>query len=253
MTFPSIKGGCFSWNNGQKGQARRLARLDRFYTPKHNQLEIKHSTYFIHGYLVGSNHLPVQIELCIGRSEAWKSAFKWNVAHLKWEIEAKLSEKCISLPKDVSFLYKLRHITRYYRQYSKQKAKKKHKWEELNTRAKLKVAMASLHNDIYNVGKQGEVNQLKSSSEDIEMRTTRGAAIRSRVEWQKVGDKRLADFSKLVSQKNTQSIVSKLRDNQGRCFTKREKLEKICLDFYTNLYQYKKISENHLKTYKKTY
>lgn len=141
-----------------------------------------------------------------------------------------MNEKWISLPNDVYFLYKLRHITRFYRQYNKQKAKE-HKLEELSTRAKLKVATASLHNNICNVGKQEEVNQLKSSTEDIEMRKARGAAIRSKVKWQKVGDKCLADFFKSIKQKNTQSIILELRDNQGRCFTKKEELENIFIVF----------------------
>lgn len=72
------------------------------------------------------------------------------------------------------------------------------------------------------------------------MRKARSAAIRSRVKWQKVGDKCLAKFFKSVRQKNTQSVISELRDNQGRCFTNHGELEKICLDFYKNLYQYKK-------------
>ena len=101
---------------------------------------------------MGSDHLLVQIEVCNSRSEARKSVFKWNVAHLKGEIGEKLNDKWISLPKHEFFLYKLTHITRYYIQYSEQKAKK-HKWEELSTWAKLEIVIASLHNDIYNVQK----------------------------------------------------------------------------------------------------
>lgn len=73
------------------------------------------------------------------------------------------------MPNETSFLYKLRHITRYYRQFSKQN-EKGHKWEELSTRAKLEVATASLHNVIYNIKKQGEVNQYKRILEEIETR-----------------------------------------------------------------------------------
>lgn len=173
---------------------------------------MKQLTYFIHGYLVGLDHSPVQMELCIGRSEARKSAFLRNVAHLKGENVAKLSEKWISLPKDMSFLYKLRHITRYYRQYSKQKVKE-NRWEEFSTKAKLEVATTSLHDDIYNVEKQGEVNQLENILKDIEIRKAKGAAIKSRVKWKKVGDKCSCEFFKLVRQKNTQSIILELQDN----------------------------------------
>lgn len=92
------------------------------------------------------------------------------------------------------------HVTRFYRQYSKQKAKE-NKREELNARANLEIATASLHDDIYNVGKQGEVNLLKRTIEDIKTRKARGATIRSRVECQKIGDKCTTKFFKSVRQR----------------------------------------------------
>lgn len=66
----------YSWTNGQKGQARRLARLDRFYTPSNSTMDIKKMAYYIHGYSVGSDHSPVQIEICIGSGEVRRAAFK---------------------------------------------------------------------------------------------------------------------------------------------------------------------------------
>lgn len=113
----------FSWNNGQARHARRLARLDRFYTLEKYKLEINHKAYFIHGYYVGSDHTPIQIELNIGNGEVRKSAFKWNIAHLKSEMTVKLQEKWVSLPTDATFFSKMRHTTRYYRQFSNQMAK----------------------------------------------------------------------------------------------------------------------------------
>ena len=113
---------------------------------------MKQLTYFIHGYVVGLDHLSVQLETCSGKGELRKLAFKWNVAHLGGEIREKLKEKWDSLPKDAPFFSKLKHITGYYRQYSKQKAKE-HMWEELSTRANLEIATANLHNDIYNIKK----------------------------------------------------------------------------------------------------
>lgn len=72
----------FSWCNGQQGKARRLARLDRFYTPINSGLHILLVSYFIHGYIVSLDFAPVQIELNIGKEEVKKSHFKWNVSHL---------------------------------------------------------------------------------------------------------------------------------------------------------------------------
>lgn len=77
--------------------------------------------------------------------------------------------------------------------YSKQKVKE-NRLEELSTKAKLEVATASLHDDIYNVKNQGEANQVKNILKDIEMRKARGVAIRSRVKWKKVGNKCSAEF-----------------------------------------------------------
>ena len=129
----------FSWDNGQKGQAKIIARLDRFYTPKQGRLSIHHWDYFIHGYSVGSDHSPIQIELRIGSKEGKKSAFKWNMFYLKDEIIGKLGERWEELPKDTLFFYKLRNISRLYRHISKLKARENRKLE-LNTKAKLEVA-----------------------------------------------------------------------------------------------------------------
>jgi hypothetical protein len=78
------------------------------------------------------------------------------------------------------------------------------------------------------------------------MRKARGAAIRSRVKWQQVGDRCSAEFFKSVRQKNVQSIISEFKDNQGRIFTTRKNMEQICVDFYKALYKHKKISEEAL-------
>ena len=40
-TFTFQGGPRYSWNNGQQGRARRLARLDRFYTLNHSRLGIR--------------------------------------------------------------------------------------------------------------------------------------------------------------------------------------------------------------------
>ena len=241
-TFIHQGGPRFSWNNGQKGKARRLARLDRFYIPEKSKLEIHHKSYFIHGYPVGSDHAPVQIELHIGNHEVRKSAYKWNIAHLKGDMMAKLREIWERMPADATFFAKLRHVTRFYRQFSKQKASE-NKREELYARANLETTTARLHEDIHNEDKQGEVNRYKGIIEGIEDRKARGATIRARVKWQKVGDKCTGEFFKSVRQKNTLAIISELRDTHGRSFTRKEDLEAICLDFYKNLYKHKDISE----------
>ena len=84
-TFTYQGGPRFSWNNGQYGMTRQLARLDRIYTPSHSRLGIRCLAYFIHGYTVGSDHAPVQLELAIGEEGTRKSAYKWNVTYLDGE------------------------------------------------------------------------------------------------------------------------------------------------------------------------
>ena len=91
--FHHERGPTFSWSNGKKCASRRLARLDRFYTPNQRRLGFHHKTYYIHGYTVGSDHSPIQLEISIGNSEVKASAFKWNVSHLQGDIGDLLSDK----------------------------------------------------------------------------------------------------------------------------------------------------------------
>lgn len=58
-----------------------------------------------------------------------------------------------------------------------------------------------------------------------------------------MGDKCTGEFFKSVRQKNAHAVISELRDNQGRSFTRKEDLEAICLDFYKKLYEHKEVSE----------
>ena len=221
----------FTWDNGQKDVRRRLARLDRFYTPSQSQLNIRIATYFIHRYAVGSDHAPVHIEVNIGSREERKGAFKWNTTHLKGELREKLEERWVSLPEGANFFFKLRNISRFYRQACKQKTKENRRME-LDTKAKLEVAMANLHKDVNSFEKQGEVNRLKNTIDSIETRKVIGAAIRSRVKWQQVGDRCSKEFFKSVRQKNTHMVITELKDKHGKSFTKKEDLDRICLDFY---------------------
>ena len=156
-----------------------------------------------------------------------------------------LKECWKKLPEVNSFFSKLRHISRVFRQFNKRKVRE-YKKKELDTRAKLEVAVATLHEDVYNIDKQGVVSQLQQCLEEIEIRKARGATIRARVKWQKVGNKCSAEFFKSVRQKNPNAVISELEDTHGRSFTKREDLERICLDFYKQLYQHKEITEETL-------
>ena len=113
----------YSWDNGQKGERRRLARLDRYYLPTHSRLNIHLAAYYIHEYSVGSDPSPVHLELHIRESEMRKTTFKWNVSYLKDDIVDKLEKKWEGLPRDAHFFHKIRIVSRHYRQMCKQKAK----------------------------------------------------------------------------------------------------------------------------------
>ena len=118
---------------------------------------------------------------------------------------------------------------------------------ELDTRTKLEVAMARLHEDPYNLGKQGEVSHFQNIMKGIVTHKARGAAIRARVKWQKLGDKCTADFFKSVRQKYSQAVISSLKDKYGRTFTSREDFDRIFHDFYEDLYRHKEVSEGAFK------
>ena len=129
---------------------------------------------------MGSDHFPVHLKLHIGSGEGRKTTFKWNVSHLKGELMERLKERWNGIPEDANFFHKLRNIVRFFRQTCKQKAKNNRK-VELDTKAKLEVAMTNIHEDIHSFEKQREVNQLKNTMNNIETRKAKGATIRSRV------------------------------------------------------------------------
>ena len=85
-----------------------------------------------------------------------------------------------SLPENTSSFHKLKDIKRFYRHHSKTKTKKIRK-VELDTKANLELATATLHEDVYVVVKQGKVNRLKKDMDEIKTRKVRGVAIRSKV------------------------------------------------------------------------
>ena len=72
----------------------------------------------------------------------------------------------------------------------------------------METATARLHEDIYDLDKQGEVNKFKRIIEEIETRKARGATIRARVKWKKIGDKCSREFFKSVRPRNVQAIIS---------------------------------------------
>lgn len=204
----------FSWNNGRYGQARRMARLDRFYTPVNALGNTRHTPYFIHGYSVGFDHSPVQVEICLGPERSKKLPFKWNVDHLKGEIADQLGHMWASLPFEMSFFAKLRRVSRLFRMMNIQKTKDYRK-EDFDLRAKLEIAIACLHEDAYNVDKQGKVWRIKNALEQVENKKAKGATIRSRVKWNKVGNRCTSEFFNSVKQKNTTRVISELQDIGG--------------------------------------
>ena len=201
----------FSWDNGQKGINRRLARLDRIYTPVQSKLNIFQANYFIHGYSVGSDHSPVHLVLHIGSGERRKAAFKWTVFYLQGDIMDKLEVRWEAIPKDATFFFKLRNVARFCRQACKKKTMESKKLE-LDILVKLEIATANLHDDINNFEKQGEVSRLKKIIGRVESGKANGTAIRARVKWQQVGDKCSKEFFRSVRLKNTQAVISELKE-----------------------------------------
>ena len=63
---------------------------------------------------MGSDHSSVQVELHIEQEKVRRSSYKWNVAHLGGEIGERLRKRWERFPKDASFFFKLKNITRLY-------------------------------------------------------------------------------------------------------------------------------------------
>ena len=89
-------------------------------------------------------------------------------------------QRWTSIQDNTFFFYKLRYIQKFYKYYSKTNDKEYRKLE-LDTKANLELATATLHEDFYNVDKQEEVNQLMRAMKEIETKKARRATIRSRV------------------------------------------------------------------------
>lgn len=179
----------FSWDNQQVGEERRLARLDRIYTPKNSGEAFSPCSYIISSNSLGLGHAPVKLELNIGSEDRRPTVFKWNASLLKESnIIGRIKERWLSLPQNMSSFQKLRHIARLYRWVSKEKAMAFKVLEE-DTKRDLEEATVILHQDIYNKEQQGVVKQLRDSMRNIEKRNATGAVIRGRVKWKQMGDK----------------------------------------------------------------
>lgn len=217
------------------GLARRFAKLDSFYTSKGHGLDFQLKEYYINGYSVGSDHSPVQTKINIGKVGLRRMSFKWNTSHLSEDLIYELRTHWDRLLDDAFFSVKLRYITRFFRQYSKHWARENKK-EELDIKAKLKIASAKLHEDMYNVATQGEVSELSKALENIEIKMRGGSHwVQSQLEtsgWQMT-----AEFFKSIKQKNTKTIISKLKESRGQRYTKREYLEWICHSFYKEAFE----------------
>lgn len=127
---------------------------------------------------------------------------------MAWEIIDLLRVRWDRLPDDASFFFKLRNVSR---QLNKQRAMIFME-EELDIQTRFEVAIAFLHEDAYNVAKQGKVSELKKTLKKFETKKAKGNAVRSRVKWKSVGDKCLAEFFKLVWQKNSVLLITTLKD-----------------------------------------
>lgn len=102
-TFSHQRGPWYSWSNGQYDLAWGLARLDRIYTPQNNGNSGRYMPYFIHAYLVVSNHALDQLTLSMDNEAPKTSPFKWNVSHLTWDVIDQLRVRWDRLPDEGSF------------------------------------------------------------------------------------------------------------------------------------------------------
>ena len=183
---------------------------------------------------MGSDHSPVHLELHIGSGEGRKTSFKWNVSYLQGDMLDKIETRWKALSEEGTFFFKLRNVARFYKQASKKKTMKNKKIE-LDISAKLELATASLHEDINNFEKQGEVNRLRVVMGIVESGKAKCDVVRYRVRWQQVGDKCSKEFFRSVRPKNTQAVISEFKDRYGRIFIKLKDLEGIC-NFFTKTF-----------------
>ena len=136
----------------------------------------------------------------------------------------------------LGFLGKLKKVTRRYKAACIKKAWEKRR-EEFALRQQLLYATQELHSFPSSEELQNQVSRFKDELNRLEDFKLAGLHMRSKVKWKQFGDGCTREFFQAVQQKHTHLRLTALLDLRlGTLVHKQSLLERICFDFYSELY-----------------
>lgn len=120
-TVPTLT---YSWDNARSDGARVMARLDRVYVfPDSPTSRRKILQYRIRGDHTRSDHCPVYMEIELASTCSRPSRWVMSLAHLDAAAPA-IRKVWTELPSQSSFFSKLHRVSRFYRKFGIQRARK---------------------------------------------------------------------------------------------------------------------------------
>ena len=230
------------------GRERHFARIDSCYTFKPTGAGPKLvSKYFICGDSTHSDHLLVQCTVSLEPTCKRPSAFKMNASYLK---APKVKEQVKQMWRsrgNSSFGSKLRCIIRWYKFFCIKKARS-FKAQEIALRDSLIVIQAELQDNHHDEGMQERLKDVVEAIKVVENHQAEGQRIRSRIKWKQVGDLYSKEFFQAAKGFFGASNINALEDVQGALHTNQTSLERLCAEFYKDLYAKPPLPMNSAET-----
>jgi exonuclease III len=228
----------YTWDNHRLDGARVLARLDMFYTFS-SQIGAANrhvKEYSIQGDAGHSDHLPVTCTMELQQEKPQGARYKMNGAYLQdASVVLELKQRWSSYPGHLSFGGKMKRIIKWYKEMSINKAKAR-RFREAELRGRLSWAQGSLHLDPTNTTMQEEVDGIRLELKEYDEWKINGQNARQKLRRRAHGDKATKEFYEFVRFRPAQMSITELQDEGSLPHTGQEEMEKICLDFYSQLY-----------------
>jgi len=126
-------------------------------------------------------------------------------------------------------------VVKFYKEYSLSMAKKQRE-EEAHLRSQLAEAMEALQLEPDNLQHQGRLSELGERLNLVEKKYVEGLKVRNWICWKKVGDACSKEFFQAHKDRGSGANISKLVDENGASYTAQRELERVCSEYYANLY-----------------
>jgi hypothetical protein len=236
--FPRTRGGAqYTWDNGRMTNCRFMARLDRLYMFRDTLPDGRRplALYTIHSDNVRSDHKPVEVDITFEATDGRARHWKMNSAWLDEAIPA-LKGVWQDRPLHAPFFAKLRSVIKYYKIFCKQKAAA-FQTEEVQFRNQLTTASELLDTDPHDPDTQELYGRLAILVQELEARKLAGKRIRSRIRWKWRGDLISKEFFQAVRERPQSANITSLKDQQGQAIQDRLGIQRLVLEYYSNLFR----------------